>query len=318
MKLLIVKLGAVGDVVMALDGLSRLDPLPEVTWVGGSQVAPLLKASGLVKEILPVNEELFYRGGTRGRLMEFGRINRALAFRKFDVAFTAYRSRAYRLISFSVRANKHGFFDPKPGVYHGDAVLAALQDLCGGGERPRKPSTLAKRTGPWRVALAPGGAKNILRDDALRRWPLDRYHSLAKRLLEAGAEVVVTGAPSDSWVRAGMPGGVEDQIGKTDLLGLVEIFRGCDAVVTHDSGPMHLAGWAGVPVLALFGPTRPDEKLPKTHPGHKALWGGEKLACRPCYDGRNYSATCRKNECLEEIGVDRVWEELYALREGSL
>ncbi|NUM87786.1 MAG: glycosyltransferase family 9 protein [Bdellovibrionales bacterium] len=312
MNLLIVKLGAVGDVVMAIEGLARLDPLPDVTWVCGAQVEPLVRASGLVKEILPVNEDLFYRGGPHGRLMEFGRVNRALAFRKFDAAFTAYRSRAYRLISLTVRAERHAFFDPKPGAYHGDAVLDVLRELTGGAAGARRalfPGP-GKTGGSWRVALAPGGARNILRDDALRRWPTERYHALAARLLAEGAEVVVTGAPSDSRVRSGMPPGVNDRIGSTDLLGLIQLYRGCDAVVTHDSGPMHLAGLAEVPVVALFGPTRPEEKAPRA----RVLWGGEKLTCRPCYDGRKYAAWCRKNECLEEIGVDRVMQELYAIR----
>jgi heptosyltransferase-2 len=95
-----------------------------------------------------------------------------------------------------------------------------------------------------------------------------------------------------------------DLVGKTSLLELIALYGACQLVITHDSGPMHMATLAAVPVLALFGPTNPIEKVPSEMPV-RVLWGGCNLACRPCYDGKEY-ANCRDNACMKDITVEAV------------
>jgi heptosyltransferase-2 len=64
-------------------------------------------------------------------------------------------------------------------------------------------------------------------------------------------------------------------------------------------------------VLAIFGPTTMGNFLPR-RAGVKGIWGGERLPCRPCYDGRDFAA-CPRNACMEETTVPRVMAELQAL-----
>lgn len=85
---------------------------------------------------------------------------------------------------------------------------------------------------------------------------------------------------------------------------MVAVFNHVDAVVTHDSGPMHLAGTADCRLLALFGPTNPMEKVPRRR-GVTYLWRGENMACCPCYDGKVY-ADCQNNICLKSITAQEV------------
>ena len=155
------------------------------------------------------------------------------------------------------------------------------------------------------VALAPGGARNILSDVPLKRWPLSHYADLARRLLAQGCGVVLTGAASDVWVREGFAGlGVLDLIGKTSVLELLGLYAACDAVVTHDSGPLHLARLAGAPLVALFGPTVPAEFV-RADSRTVVLWGGAHLPCRPCYDGRRF-ADCHDNVCMQSVSPGEV------------
>ena len=176
-----------------------------------------------------------------------------------------------------------------------------------------------------RVGIVPAGAKNVLRESALRRWPVENYVALTRELVQRGYEVVLTGSAEDGWVRkdfrellAGDGGGsgsaVQDWIGRTTLPELVGLYDRCDVVVTHDTGCMHVAGISKAKVLAIFGPTEPGSFLPRRE-GVKALWGGERLACRPCYDGRDF-APCQWNGCVREISVERVVGEMEALLAG--
>jgi len=157
------------------------------------------------------------------------------------------------------------------------------------------------------IGLAPGGARNVLADDALRRWPIRRYRELVRRLRIDGHRVVIVGGSGDGWVRdeIGAVDGVVDAVGRTTLTELVGVLGACDVVVTHDSGPMHLALAAGTPLVALFGPTNPAERIPRAAEAVTVLHGGAELPCRPCYDGRTYAA-CDTRECLHQIEVDGV------------
>ncbi len=68
----------------------------------------------------------------------------------------------------------------------------------------------------------------------------------------------------------------------------------------------------GVGTRSLFGPTMPSQFLV---PDERTvvLWGGEQLACRPCYDGRDF-ARCADNICISSIPVARVLEAVESLR----
>jgi heptosyltransferase-2 len=117
--------------------------------------------------------------------------------------------------------------------------------------------------------------------------------------------VILVGGPSDGWVREAFTGvAVEDFIGELSIPQLLRAMRDADVVVSHDTGPMHLAQLVRAKVIALFGPTVP-ERVVGSSENVVSLWGGAHLACRPCYDGRSY-APCTRNRCMEDITVRQV------------
>ena len=128
---------------------------------------------------------------------------------------------------------------------------------------------------------------------------VEYYRELA-RLISQGKKVAILGAKSDEWVWKYFSDlNVGNLIGKYTLLESLALLKGAKSVVTHDSGPMHMAGTMRVPVLSIFRPTRPDEKRP-TGIRSQYVWGGEDLDCRPCYDGREY-ADCHHHRCLRDL-----------------
>jgi heptosyltransferase-2 len=75
---------------------------------------------------------------------------------------------------------------------------------------------------------------------------------------------------------------VIDLAGVTSLEMLAAILARGTACVSNDSGAMHLAGAVGVPLAALFGPTREYETAPLTRPGGRAEVLMNPVWCRPC------------------------------------
>jgi heptosyltransferase-2 len=207
------------------------------------------------------------------------------------------------------------------GRHHTDEyarILLSLKD----GERPvglapvlaenLPPSPLVRTDKRLRVVLAPAGAKNMMRDDALRRWPIENYVHLASALLDQGFEVVLAGGPSDAWaIPAFAELAVTDLIGKLTLPQMLSLLDDSDVMVTHDTGPLHMAGITKVGIVSIFGPTDPRGRLPQRS-NTVALWGGEGFACRPCYDGRDY-APCLHNGCMHQVSVEMVVREVKAV-----
>ena len=66
---------------------------------------------------------------------------------------------------------------------------------------------------------------------------------------------------------------------------------------------MHLAFLVHTLTLAFFGLTCPSDAF-HTAPT-SGSWGGDHLACRPCYDGRSY-APCPSNVCLQSVSTEDV------------
>jgi len=241
----------------------------------------------------------------------------ALGLRSFDRVLIGHADPRYRLLALAARGPRTSFEPgawPRPGRWHGDEYVR-LFTLRDSPPAPRErlprltaplPAGLRRALGAGRKALLfPGGARNLLRDDYLRRWPLEHYAALARLLKRRGWSVALGGAAGDAWVRPAFAGlGVADLLGRCDLAQTLGLCAAADHVVTHDSGPLHLAQASGARVTALFGPTQPHEKL-DPDADVRVLWGGADLACRPCYDGRGYAA-CADPACLRSVTPAQV------------
>ena len=301
--------------------IKAADPVGRITWVCGRGTADLVRLFEGVDEVVAVDEWRLLRGNVAARVLAVLSLWRALLPRRFDVTLLGHADARYRALLMAVRAGRVRALDhrvsasmvPIPGRYFGDEYVRMLDVEEARGPivghppladvRPR----LARpdRAAAIGVVLAPGGARNVLRESALKRWPVERYRDTAAALLASGCLVTLAGDAADAWVRPWFAGlAVRDEIGAHDIGGTLSLLAHADLVISHDTGILHLARLVRAPILALFGPTNPAQFLPVA-PEVTVLWGGAQLACRPCYNGRDF-ACCTRNLCMEEIAVSEV------------
>jgi lipopolysaccharide heptosyltransferase II len=160
----------------------------------------------------------------------------------------------------------HG--DGTPRVVVGDEVRgAAAALLTTSGWDRRAPL----------VAMAPGAAYG-----GAKRWPPQHFAELAATLAADGVQSVVVGSGADAATASVVLQAFNPAIsvvGKTDLPTLAGVFAHCRTLVTNDSGAMHLAAAVGIPVTAVFGPTRDRETRP-IGDAHAVITNP--VWCRPC------------------------------------
>jgi heptosyltransferase II len=331
-SILILKLGAIGDVVMALSLITAIDekyPDAEITWICGKTVAPILDSINRINKLIIVDETALYKGSLFEKIYTVAGIWIRILGRKFDFVINCYRDPRYKLL-LPVRSLSYTHFGGRgysnsfiPGRYHSDEYSRMIM---GKNDYSMKPSTLPRprfpdspvlsgylKTFPVNgILLAPGGTRNILRNDGVRRWPIEKYVELAGRLLLLKYEVIIIGAESDNWVSDAFSKiGVLNAIGKTDLIELTSLLRISSLLITHDTGTLHIGKLSGIKTIALFGPVNPGERV-GVNEKIEVLWGGADLPCSPCYNGTEF-AECVNNICMKNISVDSVMELIKTL-----
>lgn len=154
-----------------------------------------------------------------------------------------------------------------------------------------------------------------------RRWPADRFAELVDKIyLEYGMSSLLIGAKkewdtAESVVRKTKSGKAINIAGRTSVRGLTAILGDAEAVVSNDSGPLHLASHAGAKVVGLFGPETPVLWGPIGKDAFHVKIFFRNLDCSPCINIHNMKTVkCLRDgaECLTEITADEV---LNALRE---
>jgi ADP-heptose:LPS heptosyltransferase len=187
-------------------------------------------------------------------------------------------------------------FEPAPGEQ--DEVRSLLQRETGNDGQPQ-------------IMLLNPNASDLL---PLRKWPADRYVSLARRLLDAFPEIYIglTGAPDEAGPIEAMVQEIGSPrcfslAGKTTLRQLLVLYTLSELLITNDSGPAHFAAMTQVHTLTLFGPETPALFGART-PRAITIWQG--LACSPCVNAyNNRQSSCTNNVCMQKITVDRVFDE---------
>lgn len=301
---LLINTAYLGDVVFTLPVISNL---ARAGYVVDLLARPRL--GEIARGVTGLRDVLAYdkRGAERGPLA-LARLGRRLRAARYDLVVGAHPSVRSGLLAAATGAPVRvgwgpiGYTHRVPrGPRFVEDALALLE--AAGFPTPERRPRLAAPTPAGHpaeqaaggVALAPGS------NWATKRWSPAQWSTLATALRADGLLPVWIGVDGErplTDIRAGDLDAMGLGLGETAAL-----LAGCAAMVGGDSGLTHLASAAGVPVVALFGPTPHDRHPPA--PDRIDLFVAD-LACRPC--SPHGPAVCPEghHRCMSELDAERV------------
>lgn len=149
----------------------------------------------------------------------------------------------------------------------------------------------------------------VLHADASQKnkiWPY--FDELVETLLDQKIPVVIVGQYKDALISTPKNNFSElclDLQNKTSLKELIEIMSQARAVITTDSGPMHIAIATGTPTIALFGPTTKEFGFYPVFENTRVV-EHDTLECRPCHVHGGNTCPLQHHRCMKDLSVSQV------------
>jgi len=338
MKILIIRLSAIGDVVHTLPAVHLLKkhlPGCRITWVVEEAAADLIAGYEGIDDVFVSKRKSWQRalrtGSAPAACNEAAAFVRKLRSEEYDLVLDFQGLFKSGMISGLARGKrKIGFAHAREGAtlfytekapapdfndhaitrHRGLLRYLGIRDeatlfspLWGASEEKNVLKLLgghaAQSAGPLIIVHPRAAWPN-------KCWDALRVAALCDRLCKKyAARIVFAGSAAEqinvSAIIAGMAEPAISLVGRTSLRELACLLARSSLMVAMDSGPMHLACAVGTPVVALFGPTAPWRTGPF---GSRYTVIRKELACSPCYKKK----TCPPghHRCMADITVEEV------------
>jgi len=288
-RLLILRMGALGDIVHTLPAVAALRksfPRAQIDWLVDSKWSPILEGNPDVSKIISVDRHNWRNVLATIRQLRAARYTIALDFQSlYRSAILARLSGAPRRVGFDASYARESaaslFYTTKvtPRLKHKVEHNLELAEGVGGRANEIRfwlPTSREAREHVDRVlaahaitdffVLSPGGGW------ASKCWPAERYGELHRALVERyGWRGVISFGPGERGLaenvqRAARPPASTDSaeplVELFNLPRLIALLRRAKFLVAADTGPLHLASALGTPVVGLYGPTDPARNGP--------------------------------------------------------
>lgn len=320
-RILVVRLSSLGDILLTtplIRALKENNPSCEIDFLLKEEYEPLLKYNPNVSQIykypyIPRVRTHFmkiFRKKRYGLIIDLQSNMRSLEIRnrlnRKSVKFNKRSLAKFLLVNFKLNFLKNA---PQiPARYASTLKKIKLDEKGLDLFIPDYISSRLEKDSKY-IGLAPG-SKHLT-----KMWPSDYYAELGKKIMDAGYKVALLGGQSDTnlcdSIASRIPGSL-NLAGEDDILQVAADMKSCSAVVCNDSGLMHTACAAGVPVLAIFGSTVREFGF-TPYKNKNLILENNSLTCRPCsHIGRS---SCPKGhfKCMMEITPANVFEGLKTL-----
>jgi heptosyltransferase-1 len=344
-KLLIVRLGAMGDIIHTLPAVAALRdafPLTKIGWVVEERWAELLSVPTsnssprsperpLVDNIHTVNTKKWRTSMSSAQTWkQIAAAVREVLDEKYEVAIDFQGAIRSALISRVSRANIiYGFDRPREAParrFYTNRVTARGTHIVE--QNLSLAKEVAGRNLPMRGAILPRdeaaeqeceqrlrgiGKFALLNPGAgwgAKQWPAERYGQVARILAEDGIKPFINFGPGEEDLSKSVQetsNGAAEPIA-CSLTQLITLTRRASLFVGGDTGPMHLAAALGVPVVAIFGPTDPARNGP---------FGTKSIVLRSSSSLTSHKRHPQTEQGLLEITSEQVIVAARQLLEGS-
>lgn len=324
-RILIIKIGAVGDCVLATPSLRAIrqkNPKAYIALLIGRQASQALKGCPYIDEMI-----VYDRTGRDKGLSRFFKLASEIKGYGFEEVIDLQNNLRSHLFAYLSSAPKRFGYKkgrlwflldkrikdvkfPIPPVEHQFRVLEML-----GIEKASYDLEL------WPTSEDEGYIKKLLENEwvgegqnlvginpsasprwATKRWPLENFAQICDMLAQDKIRVILIGSKNDTELGIKLNSLTKSKpinlIGKTSLSELAALMKRLECLITSDSAPMHIAAAMNTPFVALFGPTDPLRHLPPTK---NCIVITKDLRCVPCY-----KPVCSDIRCMREITVGEV------------
>ena len=321
-RILIVRLGALGDIVHAIPvaaALRRAFPDARIDWLVSAKHREILDLVPVIDRRLAINDRGGASAGTPmlAAIAELRRANYDVALDLQGLlksAVLARMSGATRVIGFAASHLREPLARPFYTEVHDPAgiehvVFQNLSLLRAFGvtvSTPEFPIEEAESAVAREMRDRTGGRYALINPGAAwpnKRWPPSRFGALAAALRERhGLMSVVPWGPGEEAIAGELvasAGGAALLSPPTTIADLVALARGASLMISGDTGPTHIAAAVGTPIVGLFGPTRPARNGP---------WAaGDVTVSRDTMCECHHLRRCRRpTMCLMDVEVAEV------------
>lgn len=326
----------IGDLLFTtplLHVLRQQFPEANISMLADDKNAWVLKYNPNISELIGIDKK-----GYHNKLSNYIELIRNIRRRKFDLVINLHAnerasaiaafSGAKEIVGFSARSLGMMFMKlvkERTDIHQADAYLEVLRTIGvtdfgnHGLELWVDEASQRKANEVWSeafnqvkvIGLNTGGSWPT------KRWTKQGFAKLADMLLVNGYGVAFFGGPMDKADVAeivSMMGNRDHHLlkvftGETSLLEMAALVKKCAALVSGDSGPMHIAVAQKVTVLAIFGPSNPV----RYHPyGQKDAVLQSTQSCLGCGEHE-----CEHHSCMTDITVEQVYNKLMRTMGGE-
>lgn len=318
MNFLIVRLGALGDIVHAVPAAAALRaayPDARIDWLVDARHRPFLDLVPVIDHIVALDRPSLGGWVDVTRRLRQTRYDVALDFQGLlKSAVLARASGAARVLGFSIfhlrEKTARPFYSESIEAEGGHVIRKNLRLLHAVGIQEEQIvfplADVPSRAADEVMAMAGGTPIALINPGAAwpnKRWDPQRFGEIAAFLRDVrGVACFVLWGPGEEVLAQAVvaaSAGAARQAPATQIADLVALCRRASLIISGDTGPLHIAAAVGTPVVALFGPTDGARNGPWS-PDDAVISRYE--ACRCHYERR-----CHAPEwCLDSISVAEV------------
>ncbi|MBI4710068.1 MAG: glycosyltransferase family 9 protein [Nitrospirae bacterium] len=299
MNILIIKPSSLGDILHALPFLRVIKdafPQAQIVWIISKNNEAILAGNPLIDELIVFDKDSWRQNislkNLSNAIHEINALRKTLRSKHFDMVVDLQGLLRSGLMTFFARAPlKIGFENAREGsrFFYNDEAKENVKKLLGGIKEKKY------------VVIVPSARWQT------KRWPAENFGLLISKL---SVPCIITGSSADIKIAEKITAASGSKginlCGKTGLKELSALIYGAKALVSNDSGPMHIGAALGIPVISLFGPTAPEKTGPygwKENRNLKVLRAA--VPCSPCFKKK-----CKEPLCMSKISVETVLEAL--------